>query len=389
MNTTKNLNEVALVDFDWDDLSRFSVNKGISTLDGEKIYCHGEYAQSLYDMMTGSLSSVDSSKDLRDGASCRCNITAVFTDRALAQTNSGQTVYIDLDKERRDAEKLGILWQDIVPGSVVEVITRNSAGTYYGSIVDCFIESTRIEFYEQIQKETIAYEAKVESVNRGGYIVDVQGIKCFLPGSLAAANKITDFESYVGKVIYVMIDGYVPKKDIFVVSYKKYLHNIMDQKIQELDLTKKYKGYVTGKSNFGLFVEWEDVYTGLLHKTEFDNNIVEGFSSGDEIEFYIKEVKDDNRLTLTFGEPVEKTLKLYEFKKEIEGGTCEPLEATVKHKRKNGALIELNEFGILALIPGDKLGDEHKNLRSGDSIWVNLYEVDPIMGKIFAEPEDE
>ena len=38
-----------------------------------------------------------------------------------------------------------------------------------------------------------------------------------------------------------MIDGYVPQKDIFVVSYKKYLQKIMDDKIQELDLTKKYK----------------------------------------------------------------------------------------------------------------------------------------------------
>jgi len=163
----------------------------------------------------------------------------------------------------------------------------------------------------------------------------------------------------------------------------------MDQKISELDLTKKYKGYVTGTSDFGVFVEWEDVYTGLIHKTEFDGQVVSGFTTGDEIEFYVKEVKEDNRLTCTFGEPMEKTIKLYQLKTEVDEGVSEPLCATVKHKRKNGALIELDAFGILALIPASKLGKEHKNLRTGDSIMVLIYEVDPIMGKIFAQPEDE
>jgi ribosomal protein S1 len=163
----------------------------------------------------------------------------------------------------------------------------------------------------------------------------------------------------------------------------------MDQKIQELDLTKKYTGHVTGTSNFGVFVEWEDVYTGLIHKTEFENQQIAGFSAGDEIEFYIKEVKEDNRLTLTLGEPIEKTVKIYDLKRDVEEGNSPIMRATVKHKRKNGALIEIHEMGLMAMIPQGRLTQAHKNLKTGDTIDVKVYEVDPVMGKIFAQPENE
>jgi ribosomal protein S1 len=162
----------------------------------------------------------------------------------------------------------------------------------------------------------------------------------------------------------------------------------MDQKIQELDLTKKYKGCVTGSSPFGLFVEWEDVYTGLIHKTEFEDQVVQGFNSGDEIEFYVKEVKEDNKLTLTFGAPVEKTVKIYEIKEQVENGTIETMAAIIKYKRKNGCLVEVPETGMMAMIPQDKITSDFKNAKPGDRIAILIYEVDPVMGKIFAKPVD-
>lgn len=388
MNTPENTDQIQ-EEFNWNIPNRRTINRDIEVFDDSKVYCREDYAQSLYYQMAESLKGVNSSKDLKTGNAYDSTITTLTDKHAIAQTYEGQSIYVDLVKERKDADKLGITGIDFEIGSEIQTIVRNVNGTYYGSIIDCFIETTKQEFFEQIKKESLAYEARIESINNGGYIVDVQGIKCFLPGSLAAANKITDFEAYLGKKIYVMIDGYVQKKDIFVVSYKKYLNKIMDEKIQELDLTKKYKGHVTGTSSFGIFVEWEDIYTGLIHKTEFDNQRVEGFTAGDEIEFYVKEVKDDNRLTLTFGEPVDKTLKIYDLKKDLEDGSAPISNAKVKHKRKNGALVELPEFGLMAMIPQGRLGRDHKGLKTGDQILVTVYEVDQVMGKIFVEPLNE
>ena len=375
--------------FNWEIPSGISVNKKIKTPRHIKVYSHEEYAPTLYSLYLGTNPEfLEDSKDLEDGKIYKCKISSMDESSALAYTMSGQTIYIDLKKERKDAQRLNIDGIEFSILSEVQAIVREISGTYYGSVVECYVEGLREEFMTQIKEASVAYPARVQSINKGGYLVDISGVKCFLPGSLAAANKITDFESYLGKTIYVMIDGYVPQKDIFVVSYKKYLNKILSQKIQELDLTKKYKGCVTGSSSFGLFVEWEDIYTGLIHKTEFEDQQVQGFEPGDEIEFYVKEVKEDNKLTLTFGAPVERTLKIYEIKDEVDNGTISPMAAIVKYKRKNGCLVEVPEVGLMAMIPSDKLDSDLKNSKIGDRVGVIFYEVDPVMGKIFAKPSD-
>ena len=375
--------------FNWDIPNGISVNEKIKTPNHIRVYSHEDYAFDLYSLYCGvSSEKIQFSKDLENGKIYKFKISSINENSALGYTESGQNIFVDLKREKKDAAKFGIDGIDFKVSSEFEAIVREIGGTYYGSVVDCFVQGVKGEFFDQLKESSVAYPARVESINRGGYLVDISGVKCFLPGSLAAANKITDFESYIGKTIYVMIDGYVAQKDIFIVSYKKYLNNIMGQKIQELDLTKKYKGCVTGSSSFGLFVEWEDVYTGLIHKTEFEDQIVQGFNPGDEIEFYVKEVKEDNKLTLTFGAPVEKTVKIYEIKDQIDNGTVEAMAAVIKYKRRNGCLVEIPEMGTMAMIPQDRLTEDLKNAKPGDRIAILIYEVDPVMGKIFAKPID-
>lgn len=376
-----------LDNFDWDIPNGLSINHKVKASEGSKVYCHEPYAQELADLYSASYSLLDGgSKDLIDGSVYGCKIISSKEDEALAQTGSGQTIYLDLKKERKDAAKLGIGGLSFTPGENINVRVRKSNGSYIGSAVEYYVQSIKVELFEQIKKESSAYLVKIESVNKGGYLVDLSGVKCFLPGSLAAANKITDFESYVGKELHVMVEGYVEQKDIFIVSYKKYLNKIMDSKIQELDLTKKYKGYVTGTSDFGVFVEWDGVYTGLIHKTEFQNsNSSTSLVPGNEIEFYVKEIKDNNRLTLTLDQPLEKNVIIQDLERKISDGSLDNYEAKVKHKRKNGALVEIIELGLMALIPQDKLGKKGNSLKSGDTLTVSLYEVDVISGKIFAQ----
>ena len=375
--------------FEWDVPSRLTVNNKIKSAKGNKIFCHEPYAQELAELYFDSYGSSDyelEPKDLVDGSVYLCKIVQLKEDEALAQTASGQTIYIDIKKEKIDAERLNIINLSFNPGAELKARVRKSNGNYLGSVIEYYIHTLRAELFEQIKKESSAYKVKIISVNKGGYIAELSGIKCFLPGSLAAANKITDFESYIGKELHVMIEGYVEAKDIFIVSYKKYLNKIMDSKIQELDLTKKYKGYVTGTSDFGVFVEWDSVYTGLIHKTEFsEEDSLPTLSPGSEVEFYVKEIKDNNRLTLTLDKPLERNIIIQKLESQVNEGTCEAIDAKVKHKRKNGALVELTEFGLMALVPQDKLGKKAANIKPGDDLRVLPYEVDTISGKIYVE----
>jgi ribosomal protein S1 len=380
-------------EFSWDNPNGFKPNKKIKNNHGMTVYCHAEYAEELaeaYNKYSVGLDWENLSKDLIDGKMYPCKVVTLSENEAFAQTDSGQTIFIDLKKERRDMVKLGIDGIDFSVGSTLEAYVRRTNQGYFGSVVEYYIKSLKAELFNQIKKQTSAYTVRVESVNKGGYIVDLCGIKCFMPGSLAAANKITHFESYIGKEIPVMMEGYVEAKDIFIVSYKKYLSRVMEQKIQELDLTRKYKGSVTGTSNFGVFVEWEEIYTGLIHKSEFENDdSLAKLEAGDEIEFYIKEIKENNKLTLTLGKPLEKNVILQDLESNLLEGTIEPMEAVIKHKRKNGVLIEINEIGLMGFMNFDDLSRNDKNLKPGDPIRVIVSGVDTMNGKIFAKSADE
>jgi ribosomal protein S1 len=383
-------NEPKTNDFNWDIQNGIKPNKKLKRVPaGFKVFCHEPYAQAMLDsynqFFSGSSQVDEYAKDLSEGMVYSCRIVVLKEDEALAQTSTGQTIYIDLKKEKKDAEKLNISGLTFNIGDTVQARIRVSNSNYYGSVIEYYIHSLRLELFEQIKKENSAYRVKIESINKGGYIVDLSGIKCFLPGSLAAANRITDFESYLGKEIHVMIEGYVESKDIFIVSYKKYLSKIMESKIQELDLTKKYKGFVTGTSEFGVFVEWEEVYTGLIHKTEFlEDSELTSIHPGDEIEFYVKEIKDNNRLTLTLEKPLERNVIIQDLDNQIKDGSIEPQEARIKHRRKNGILVDLINLGLMALVPQEKIGKKSKNLKPGDDLLVLVYEVEPSSGKIYA-----
>jgi ribosomal protein S1 len=379
-------------EINWDQKSSFSPNRKIKNSGGMKVYCHEPYAQELldaYNKYSSGLDWTNLTKDLEEGKVYPCRVISMNGEEAFAQTDSGQTICIDLKRERRDAEKLGITGIDFSVGSKIEAHVRKSNNGYIGSVVEYYIRSLRAELFDQIKKQTTAYKVKIESINKGGYIVDLCGIKCFMPGSLAAANKITDFESYLGKEIHVMMEGYVEAKDIFIVSYKKYLGKIIEQKIQELDLTMKYKGFVTGTSAFGVFVEWDEIYTGLIHKSEFEGDgRVANLSAGDEVEFYVKEIKENNKLTLTLDKPLEKNVIFYDLETKVEEGTIEPMTGVVKHRRKNGVLLDIKELGFLGFVNEEHLSKKDRNCKNGDEIQIIIWSVDPITGKIFAKSYD-
>ena len=96
-----------------------------------------------------------------------------------------------------------------------------------GSFYEAQKDVLRKEFFEQLKTPTKVYDAKILEKNRGGYFVNVHGVDAFLPGSLASANKIINFEAFLGKTVKVMLDSYVNESDTFIVSNKRYIEHIM------------------------------------------------------------------------------------------------------------------------------------------------------------------
>jgi len=318
-------------------------------------------------------------KELNDGQIVRVVVTRVSGNSAIAETSIGQSVLIDVTKEEKAIERLGFPPIDIEVDSVLDVVIfKDRVGNYNGSVSQGYENTLKNELFKAIKEETSAYLVKVVELCPGGFMVNLSGIKCFLPGSLAAANRIIDFNSFIGKSIMVMVETYDEKRDIFVVSFKKYLKNIIDTKVNELSLVQKYTGTVTGTSSAGVFVEWDEYYTGLIPAEDFVNfESNSPYRSGDRAEFYVTDLKNPQRIVLTVKQPDEKSVELQKIKdvSMTEERENKVYIGTVSKIKNFGLFIKLDN-GLTGLIEKDELNKNVKDYNVGESIECNIVEVE-------------
>ena len=377
-----------------------TLNTTVIKKDGDKskIYCQEPYAQELYDLMFGREVH---QKDLKSGETLRVLDMKLLSNGEIEVLCSNHdTLYFSPKKERRYYDILGITEEHFIEwvksGNCKDHYRENK--TYIaienfelrkGSLYDAHLKTVSDEFREQIGKASSAYKAKVLSKNQGGFLVEVNGIKAFLPGSLAAANKITNFDDFIGKEIYVMIEDYLEASDIFVVSYKKYLDRILPSKLGELERNQLMKGTVTGTTKFGIFAEFDEIYTGLLHVTEMSPETQEKFNNGEfrsgaVLEVWLKDIKD-NKLILTETDPSIRKGEMEDFRDKVEGNHKEALIVSIK---PHGALMEI-EKGVLGLLPVKEMKKSGRRLNVGETLRVFVKKVDTSTGKIYLTLNDE
>jgi ribosomal protein S1 len=89
-------------------------------------------------------------------------------------------------------------------------------------------------------------------------------------------NKLVNFESLIGKTIYVVPINYSKEKDYIVVSHREYLKALVPQEMEKLIIAQKYNGFVTGTSRHGVFVEFNGCLTGLIAKSDIGTGTIVG-----------------------------------------------------------------------------------------------------------------
>jgi len=258
-------------------------------------------------------------------------------------------------------------------------------GTAMGSLLEAHVDYQKEEFFKEIKNPQKVYKAYVKDKNLGGFIAVVNGVNAFLPGSLAAANKIVDFDAFIGKTVYVMFEDYIKDGDTFIVSNKKYIQYILPQKIRALKFDKTYTGEVTGTSKFGIFIEFDGIFTGLLHVSEMTeltkNRFRKGqFMPGDDIEFYVKEISKDNRIILSETPQSSTSVTIDQFKEQFEGKVTSGEVSSIKpYGYFIKFIVEDSSFiGLLYIKEA-----ENKNLRIGDTVECYISQVDVETKKIY------
>jgi ribosomal protein S1 len=293
------------------------INKSVKLSEADrkanvKIFCKEPYAQDLYDKYFGSEAGhrlPTASKDIPVGEIRTVSLKKIDFAMSMVEmedVSSMTSIFVPF-REFSQEPSLSLLNEDKDRKYKVMVYKSNMS-EILGSEKKCAALTLR-EDVEYFTKNNKWFYVKVVELIKGGYLAIYKNqIKCFLPGSHAAANVIRDFSEYLHKEIPVMVENYDSVNNLFIVSYKKYIKETLPQKVSDLSFSQKYTGTLTNNPyDFGIFVEFQNYYTGLIHKSDFENDAAfkefsKGLRSGNQIDFWVKDVvqkKGEYRIILT------------------------------------------------------------------------------------------
>ena len=296
-----------------------------------------------------------------------------------------EAAILDLHKESKQyIDKFEI-------GIELEVILKNvQLGTQTEVLEASYTDVVKHLKYQEIYNSIgnrVAYPAVVKELIHGGYFLDIDGIEVFMPGSLGGVNKLVNFDALLNKEIYVVPINYAKDKNYIVVSHRDYLQSLIPQALENIVSGEGKSGFITGTTRFGVFCEFDKCLTGLIHKSDLDDETTEAFNDrtlkpGHELSFVIKEKTKDNRIILTQKEfipeidPWVDIHDRYAIPSQVQG--------KIRKKTKYGMFIEL-EPKIVGLLHVSDIPD-YINIddnKEGDPITVDLIKIDIESKKIF------
>lgn len=260
----------------------------------------------------------------------------------------------------------------------VLVVDINHDNFYIKGSISTLYENRAHQTLKSLE-EGESVTAMIKSLNPAGYDVEINrgGVTLpgFMPNTLAGINKLFDPTSIVGQTFEVMIESYAEQEGTYIVSRRKYLQTLIPKAIKELNYDISYKGHVTGTTPFGVFVEFNECLTGMIHKANVNPDWQERLSEikpGFEIEFYIKEiVREKIILTQILRETLWDNIKNGQI-----------LPGVVKDVKQFGTLVNLDDETV-GLIHTSEMEKLKTRFQSEQEIKVKVLSVDRASRKIF------
>jgi ribosomal protein S1 len=385
-----------LTKFDWDAYSADcptnfrKPNPHIKAPSGVKIYSRDAYAQELFNIMDRFESGKEPIYNINIGETLEGTVYSVDQGWASIDIGYREMVYVDMSRESHESKS------KLVPGNKLSVeITgdqkSNSRGFIIGSIEAGIKAALFREMLQVTEDRKTAYSGTVTGmIPNGGYFINIQGIDCFMPGSLAGINKLADFESILNTQIYVVPMSYSTEKGTIIVSHRKYLQALIPGKIEELKNTigDLKTGNVTGSAKYGVFVEFDGCLTGMIHVNDLSPEFakrhkVREIQPGEEINFFVKEIISDSKITLTQLEYVESIDPWQEILTRYKSFPTET-QGTIKSVKDYGVFVDVGE-GIVGLLHVSELPDgiSVESFTKNDSITVQITRIDAEARKVF------
>ena len=248
---------------------------------------------------------------------------------------------------------------------------------------------------EEALKNKTTLELPVKDANKGGLIIEWQGIQGFLPASQLSTENYPRVPDGDKDKIFAELTQLVDKKlnlQIITADAKeqKLIFTEKGQDAEEkAEMVDKYRvgdiydGEVTGATDFGVFVKLEDGLEGLVHISEMDWALVEDpknrYKVGEKVRVQVIEVKD-GKVSLSIKALVEDPWKAAsdKYKK------GDKVDAVIIKYNKHGALASIEE-GVAGLVHVSEFGGSEQlreQLSLGSSYPFTITLFDPVEHKM-------
>ncbi len=282
------------------------------------------------------------------------------------------------DKKGKLRYKVG----DILKGFIVKYSDTET-------MISKSLISVNIEILHDAFEEKIPVNGKVKSLTKGGYIIDISGVKAFCPISQIDSKLVVDPKQFIGESIDFQIIKFEEKGRNIVVSRRVILdeerNKLKKETLQKLEVGINVRGKVTRLTNFGAFVELGGI-EALLHISQFSwvriDSPSEVMNIGDEIEAKIIKIQ---------GEKISLSLKALQEN---------PLDAAMKELKEGdivncrilrnlpfGSFVEIKP-GVEGLIPiselarGRRINTPSEVVTEGELVEAQILKINPENRKI-------
>lgn len=231
---------------------------------------------------------------------------------------------------------------------------------------------------EKALTQKTVLELPVTDANKGGLIIEWQGIQGFLPASQLAPEHyprvpdgdkdriFAELKNLVGQKLELLIITASPKEQKLIFSEKGAESGEKAVLVEKYSVGDTILGTITGATDFGVFVKLEEGLEGLVHISEMDWGLVEDpksrYKVGDQVNVKVIEVKE-GKISLSIKALTEDPWKTAsgKYKKDQE------VDAVVIKYNKHGALASIEE-GVAGLVHVSEYENEEnlrKNLELG------------------------
>lgn len=245
------------------------------------------------------------------------------------------------------------------------------------------VKQSQEEFIKRANAGEI-FEEKIKQINEKGIVVEVKGVRVFIPLSLSGIRRDENLDSYKGqKIKFKVIECDLENRKI--IGSNRIIADEQKQKVEtefwnNIEIGKEYEGTVATVNSYGVFVDLGGVH-GLLHISEItwrrNANASDFFNTGDKVTVTIKGIDNQNqKIQLAYpakeANPWDTITEKYNLN--------DIVNVTVKKLMPFGAFVELEE-GIEGLVHISQISEKRiakpeEALELGQKVDAKIIELD-------------